>query len=304
MKENQFSLTSLVTAYARAHHAQHDDPKIFDDFLAHHLFTEAESANMDRNLAQLLNFIDPERAASCPDQATALAWVMRLQIAPAILSRARYAEDCLEAAVGQGVKQYVILGAGMDTFAFRRPDMLKRLQVFEVDHPATQAYKRSRLADLGWEHPPRLHFVPMDFTEDDLASILKDSPFDPQTLSFFSWLGVTMYLTRDELSQTLRAVASLAPVGSAIVFDYLGNDTFEAGGSARQAALTRRITQRVGEPTKTHLDPGTLAADLAAVGLRLQENLNPVDIERRFFRERNDGYHASGNSYFAYGVVE
>jgi methyltransferase (TIGR00027 family) len=304
MKENQASLTSLITAYARAYHAMHDDPKIFNDFLANRLFTEEERTNMDKNLAQLLNFIDPERAAFCPDQATALAWVMRLETAPVILSRARYIEACLETAVVQGVEQYVILGAGMDTFAFRRPDMLEQLHVFEVDHPTTQAFKCNRLAELGWEHPSQLHFIPVDFTKDNLTSVLKHSSFNPQALSFFSWLGVTMDLTRDEVFNTLSAIADITPAGSAIIFDYLSNDTFTSGNSAKQIELTKENTQRVEEPMKTFFDPYILAADLAKIGLRLHENLNPTNIEERFFQKRNDGYHASGNSHFAYAVFE
>lgn len=108
MEENQVSLTALISAYARAYHAMHDSPKIFHDFLAYHLFTDEEFTNLGRNLAEALKFFDPERAASCPDQASALAWVMRTQSSPIILSRARYTEDCLETAVEQGVQQYVI----------------------------------------------------------------------------------------------------------------------------------------------------------------------------------------------------
>ena len=107
------------------------------------------------------------------------------------LGRSRYTEDSLEKAVEQGVKQYVILGAGFDTFAFRCPEILEKLQVYEVDHPATQAFKRSRLAEAGWELPPQLHFVPVDFEQESLAEALTRSSYDPQAPSFFSWLGVT-----------------------------------------------------------------------------------------------------------------
>ncbi len=95
-----------------------------------------------------------------------------------VLCRARYSEDNLKEAVKQGMQQYVILGAGMDTFAFRHPELLEQLQVFEVDHPATQAFKRQRIAELGWEKPSNLHFVTVDFTQENLATALKRSSYD------------------------------------------------------------------------------------------------------------------------------
>ena len=136
-----------------------------------------------------------------------------------VISRARYTEETLEKAVRQGVKQYVILGAGMDTFAFRRPEMLEELEVFEVDHPATQEFKLNRLTELGWKHPAKLHFIPIDFTKESLVTALtRSSSYDPNVKSFFSWLGVTPYLTQEEVFATLRSIAEVAPAGSTSSF--------------------------------------------------------------------------------------
>ncbi|HZD60800.1 MAG TPA: class I SAM-dependent methyltransferase [Anaerolineae bacterium] len=303
MQENQVSVTALVTAYARAYHATHDDPKIFNDFLAHHMFTEQERSYLGHNLAESLKFFDLERAALCPDQATALAWVIQTYNGSTTLSRSRYTEDSLEVVAKQGVQQYIILGAGMDTFAFRRPDMVGQLQVFEVDHPGTQAFKLSRLAELGWEHPAELHFIPVDFTEESLEEALKHSSYDPQKLSFFSWLGVTMYLTRDEVFDTLRSIASIAPAGSAVIFDYYDTDAFDPEKASKRAQLTQEIVRRTGEPMKTGFKPSTLATDIAALGLRLHENLSPADIEARYFQGRTDNYHAFEHVHFAWTVV-
>lgn len=198
MKEKQFSRSAVIMAYHRAHHAMYDTPKIFDDFLAARIFSEEWRAIFEQGLARSVQIYDPERAASCTDKATAQALVVReLAPGPAMtLGRARYAEDSLDKAVGQGVKQYVILGAGFDTFAFRHPEMLEKLQVFEVDHPATQAFKRHRIAELGWEQPAQLHFVPVDFEQESLAAALRRSSYNPYVPSFFSWLGVTYHLIR------------------------------------------------------------------------------------------------------------
>lgn len=302
MEENKISLTALITAYARAHHARHDTPKIFDDFLAYHMFTKEDYTNMGRNLAEALKFLDPERAALCPDEATALAWVIQTQ--SVTLSRARYTEDTLETAVQQGVKQYVILGAGMDTFAFRHSEMLKNLKVFEVDHPATQAFKCRRLEELGWEHPAQLYFVPLDFTKESLMGALKRTSYDPHIVTFFSWLGVTPYLSRDVVFDTLRAIANIAPTGSAIIFDYLDTIAFDSGKADKRTQAGIKITRNIGEPMITGFDPSTLAADLESLGFRLHENLSPSEIEERYFRGRKDGYHAFEHMHYALAVVE
>lgn len=303
MEERQPSITALISAFGRAHHALHDAPKIFDDSLARHWFTDEAFTTMGRHLAEALTFFDPERAKSCPDQAAALAWMMRTQSTPITLSRARYTEDCLESALPQGMKQYVILGAGLDTFAFRRPELLAQLQVFEVDHPATQAFKRHRLAELGWDQPAQLHFVSADFTEESLAAALQRSPYDRELLSFFSWLGVTYYLPRDVVFDTLRSIARIAPTGSSLIFDYLEPDAFLPKKAAPRMQRMQAAAQRSGEPMITGLDPSTLAADLASVGLRLRENLSPSDIEEQYFHGRTDGFHAFEHVHFAQAVV-
>ncbi len=301
MEETQVSRTALMTAYLRAYHAMHDDPKIFDDSLAYHLFTEKERAILEQHVARFLQLYDPARAASCPDQATALALSMRV-MATSILCRARYAEDSLEKAVRQGVQQYVILGAGMDTFAFRRPEMVKQLQVFEVDHPATQAFKRRRFAELEWELPTQLQFIPVDFTQECLAATLTRSSYAPQTKSFFSWLGVTYYLTRDVVFATLHAITDIAPAGSAIIFDYWDTDAFVPEKASKRVQAGSAQVRNVGEPMITGFDPSTLAADLAPLGLRLHENLSPTDIEERYLRGRTDGYHASEHAHYAWAM--
>jgi methyltransferase (TIGR00027 family) len=220
------------------------------------------------------------------------------------ISRARYTEDFLEKAVRAGVRQYLILGAGMDSFAFRCPELVKELQVFEVDHPATQAHKRSRLAEVGWPHPVQLHFVPVDFNHESPAAALARSSYNTESPSFFSWLGVTYYLNREAVISTLRAVAGLAPAGSTIIFDYLDNDAFLSETAARSIQVGMEYLRNIGEPMITGFEPSALAEELAPLGLRLLGNLSPADIEKRFFRDRTDGYHAYEHMHFARAVVD
>lgn len=308
MKENQVSHTALLMAYVRGYHARRGTLKIFEDKLAYHLLKDEERAIFDRQFTppvQLIEAVDPVSAASCHDQAARLAWMMRLiPSASHSLSRSRYTEDALEEAVRQGVRQYVILGAGMDTFAFRRPEMLEKLQVFEVDHPATQAFKRSRIAELGWELPLQLHFVPVDFTGENLAAALAGSLYDPKTLSFFSWLGVTYYLPREAVFTTLRAFADIATAGSTVIFDYMDTDVFVPERAAKRMQMSLEKCREWGEPLITGLDPSTLAADLAPIGLRLLEDLSPSDVQGRYFQGRTDGYYACEHVHFARAVVE
>jgi methyltransferase (TIGR00027 family) len=305
MQPVHFSKTAMGTAFIRAYHAAHDHPKIFDDFWAHRLITASEYQIIEERQLKMFLSADPEQAARYPERAGALAgWMQSGAPQPIVLARARYAEDHLEQAVSQqGVKQYVILGAGMDTFAYRRPDLLAHLQVFEVDHPATQSFKRQRLREMEEEPPARLHFVPVDLNQEDLAAALRRSAFDPLALSFFSWLGVTYYLTREAVNATLQAIAEMAPKGSAVIFDYLDFEAFVPEKAARRVQMMIESVRRLGEPMLSGFEPASLAADLAGLGLRLQENLSPADIQARFFMGRTDGYRACEHAHFARAIV-
>jgi methyltransferase (TIGR00027 family) len=305
MEANHFSRTAIGTAFMRAYHSAYDRPKVFDDFLAHRLIKDEEMRVIEDRHIETFQRTDPARAAACPDRACLLAqWMQTSAPPPIVLARARYAEDLLEKAVSrQEVRQYVILGAGLDTFAFRRPDLLARLQVFEVDHPATQSFKRYRLQELGREQPAQLHFVPVDFSREDLAAALGRSSYDPQAPTFFGWLGVTYYLSREAIAATWGAIASLSPAGGTLIFDYLEADAFVPAKVVQRVHLMMETVASLDEPMITGFDPATLAAELEALGLRLQENLTPADIQERFFAGRPDGYRACEQVHFARAVV-
>ena len=313
MKENQASFTSMVVAYMRAYHSIHDTNKIFDDFLAYELIPEEKRALIEQYLSwwnEQLN--DTENANLRFDSTTTSSSLMQVnniineqKWAAQLFSRARYAEDSLKKAIKQGVKQYVILGAGLDTFAFRKPEMMEYLEVFEVDHPATQEFKLHRLAELEWEHPAKLHFIPIDFTKESLVTELtSSSSYDPKVKTFFNWLGVTYFLTRDEVFTTLRSITELAPADSIIVFDYFDNNAFIPEKSSPQMQKSLEYLRKIGEPMITGFDPSTLGEELASLGFSLQENLSPEDIEERYFKGRTDGYHAYEYGHFACSVVK
>ncbi|SPF34130.1 conserved hypothetical protein [Syntrophobacter sp. SbD1] len=305
MKEHRGSRTALGTAFMRGYHALYDNPKIFEDPLAYSLLGNEERSIIVRHWMTRLQSIDPSGAASCPDETSALKRMLQLwSAAPTVLSRARYAEETLMKAIGQGTRQYVILGAGMDTFAFRYRERLEGLRVFEVDHPATQTFKRRRIAELGWEIPAQLHFVSLDFADEDLDKMLMCWPYNPGSLTFFSWLGVTYYLSPDTVFSTLSAVAKISPLGSAVTFDYFDPNMDCTGKAAERLKAIMDSVQSLGEPIKACFDSSTLDHDLACIGLRLEENLTPSDIQKRYFKGRSDGYRASEHTRFALAVVE
>jgi methyltransferase (TIGR00027 family) len=277
----------MMTAYMRAYHAMYDTPKIFDDSLAYYLIPEEKRELITSSLSAQANTFEP------------------LIQTPNALTRARYTEDVLEEAITQGIKQYVILGAGLDTFAFRRPDLMEQLEVFEVDHPATQGFKLHRIAELGWKHPERLHFIPIDFTKEKLEEVLtRSSSYDPAAKTFFSWLGVTYYLTYNDIFATLCSIKNIAPEGSMVVFDYSNADAFIPEKSSPQMQKKLARFQEIGEPMITGFNPFTLAYDIACLGFNLHENLRLVDAKERYYKGNTDGYHAQEYEYIACAVVE
>ncbi|MEZ2332929.1 SAM-dependent methyltransferase [Mesorhizobium sp. RCC_202] len=211
---------------------------------------------------------------------------MRLFVA----SRARLAEDWLAAAVQRGVRQLVVLGAGLDTFSLRNPH--PGLAVFEVDHPATQAWKRRRIAEAGLAEPSNVTFVPVNFERQRLAEELAAAGHKAAGPSFFIWLGVVPYLTRDAIFATLSYIAGTP--GSEVVLDY--SEPAENRNAAGQAALAFYAARvaAIGEPWISFFTPGELAKSLIELGFDQIEDLDSGDIAGRFGRSPSGGRSNSG----------
>jgi methyltransferase (TIGR00027 family) len=201
-----------------------------------------------------------------------------------IAVRTRFAEDALAAAFERGVRQLVVLGAGLDTYAYRGA-LRDRLRVFEVDHPATQAWKRQRLAEAAIPLPASLMFAPIDFERETLAEGLAAAGFDPAQPAFFTWLGVVPYLTEEAVWSTLGFIASL-PNGAHVVFDY-GNPPDSLSPEMR-ASHDRRAAHVVelGEPWISHFESDKLRAQLLSLGFSEIEDLGPREIASRYFPHR------------------
>jgi methyltransferase (TIGR00027 family) len=301
MDEGRASRTAIATAYFRAHHCAHASPKIFEDSLAGALLSAKELEAMERFLLEGLAKFNPELAQSGADRATRLGYALRGLVV--VLARARYTEDWLAEAMRDGVSQYVVIGAGLDTFALRRPDLQDRLRVIEIDHPATQASKQKRIREAGLTPPPNLHFAPADLEKESLAEVLSRMPYDPARPAFFSWLGVTMYLTGDAIRATLRSLRGSAAAGSQLVFDYLDRAVFEPENQSPPRSRLFEIVRRAGEPMIFGFDPSALGAELAAQGFRLLEDLGPEAQEALYFEGRTDGLRPSGSAHLAHAAV-
>ena len=211
-------------------------------------------------------------------------------------ARSRYTEDELALGVRRGVCQYIILGAGLDTFAYRNPYPQGMLHVFEVDHPATQSWKRARLGEVGITLPGNLTFAPVDFETETLAEGLLGAGYDSRKCTFFSWLGVTEYLATEAVMTTLGFIAS-APVGSEVVFDYmLSPSLLTPTQRSHFDALAQRVAS-AGEPWRAFFEPALLIRDLQAMGFGYVEDNGPEEINARYFKDRKDGLRVGSLSH-------
>ncbi|MCO8275644.1 SAM-dependent methyltransferase [Actinoplanes sp. TRM 88003] len=248
MKSGEPSRTAMSAARYRAAHQVVENGKIFNDHLA----------------VRILGLPEEQLLADAPRRA------MRVFIA----ARHRFAEDALAAAVARGVRHLVVLGAGLDTFAYRNPH--PGLRVTEVDHPDTQAWKRARLGESGIEAPSSLTYLGVDFEREALADRL-----EPDGPAFFMWLGVVPYLTIEGFSTTLRVVASRP--GNEVVFDYAqAPSLMEASRREALEARAARVAE-LGEPWLTYFEPDEIAAQLAGSGFTEIEDLGPSQLAATFF---------------------
>jgi methyltransferase (TIGR00027 family) len=201
-------------------------------------------------------------------------------------TRSRYAEDRLAASLAQGITQYVILGAGLDTFGYRNP--FPQLRVFEVDFPATQEWKRVLLAAAAIAVPANLTFVPLDFEHKTLAAGLEGAGFDASKPAVFGWLGVVPYLTLAAFRATLETIASL-PAGTAVSFDYgVSPDSLSALHRMTFRALARRVA-KAGEPFRLLFTPEQLDAEFVRAGFSHWEQLGGAELNELYFARRSDG---------------
>ncbi len=264
------SQTAVMTAVSRgAHHFMDPDP-IFSDPYALSL--------VGMNESQAVEFLK----AAGPEH---LWHVARLFVC----QRSRFVEETVERAVADGVNQFVDLGAGLSSFAWRRTDLMQSLSLFEVDHPDSQAYKRDRVDDAGLTCPANMHFVAVDFTAaDSLANALTGAGFDASKPSIWSWLGVVTYLTVDAVRSTFAEVAALSTKGSTLVASFGVPDDFMEPASSEFAHLVRELVAMIGEPQITWLRPDEMETVAREAGWRQAASVDPASFAP-WFAGRSDG---------------
>ena len=281
--ERHSSFTALTAAAARAAHLIVDNPPvIFDDALA----------------AILLG-----------DRADELIGYHRQHGSHLVLStargqvtyRSRYTEESLANAIRRGVAQYVVLGAGLDSFAYRSP-LAERVAVFEVDHPATQEWKRSRLSDAGHSVPPNVSFVPVDLESESLTSKLAASGFELSSPAVVSWLGVTMYLTEPAIAAVLRELGRFAR-WTELVLDYmLPAELRDEIGNSYVEQVAPAAAER-GEPWLTFFTSAQLSALLAAHGFGRVRHVAQRDVGAPDLWQRTDSLQPADLSMLAHAFA-
>ncbi|TQS75044.1 class I SAM-dependent methyltransferase [Ornithinibacillus gellani] len=303
MKENESSLTSLVSAFGRAYHRKFDEPKIMDDTLAEKLLTQSEFIRIGENMVNGIKYFNPEIAQTYKNQPDEiLKWITQVQLSPTPLARAAYCEKVIHHEILLGAKQYVILGAGLDTFCFRNLDVIDNINIFEIDHPATQAFKKERLALAGLDIPSHLHFISMDFTKELSNTILEKSNFNSNQKTVYSLLGVSYYLTKKELENLLYEMFRNVPAGSSIVMDYADEGLFTEKGKSNRVQHMVEMAATSGEPMNSSFSYTEMETLLEKAGLLIYEQLDPEMIQHQFFANRTDYLSAFETIHYLHAV--
>jgi methyltransferase (TIGR00027 family) len=278
MDDAAASRTALATSLMRALHSRQNPHPLIDDRWGDVLVPPAQRERFDP------------------------ASLLRSPAFPNVITRSRYAEDALRAAVTRGVRQYVLIGAGFDSFCLRRPTFAEHVAIYEIDHPATQELKIERIRDCGVVLPASVHFIAADLAKLSVAAALATSSFDSRQPAFFSWLGVSMYLTHSANLATMRSVADCSPPGSELAFTYMEAARLRSPTPEFQE-VQRRVTS-LGEPFLSGFDPDSIAAEISQCGLDLIEDLSGREAVARYGRNDDASLSRPSSSHMALARVK
>lgn len=282
LRDGEPSLTARLSALQRAAHQVLERPLVFQDPLALKIIG-------DQGFGEIKTNLNYHREPT-----------VRF-LRAALVARSRFTEDELSAAYARGIRQYIVLGAGLDTFAYRNP--YHDLSVFEVDDYVTQLWKRKALEDSRIEIPGTLQFVSVDFERQVLGDRLREAGFQFDRPVFVSWLGVTMYLTPEAVLSTLAMIANQCIKDSAVVFDYL----LPAGELSYSENISRTLFSmemaRIGEPWISQFNSAELGASLRRMGYSSMQFIGPDQINVRYFSNRSDGFMVRGSSRLLHAKI-
>lgn len=300
MIDTQESITAKLCSFARAYHSNVERNKIFDDYLAYDLMGKEEYDEIGQLIEN--DFDTGKEDINFTFSSKKIMRKLNKYISPIPLSRIAFAEqELIEFAKKYDRCQYVICGAGMDTFAFRNTN--PKIRIFELDHPDTGRYKRERIEELEWNIPSNLNFVPIDFEKDDMIEVLADAGFDPTIPSFFAILGVTYYLTLPVFEQTIEKIGKLSEAESRIVFDY-PDETTLSGDCAKRVSTLSQITEKLGEKMLHGYSIAEITEALERHQFEVENHETPNTIQKKYFEGRSDGIKAFENINFILAVKE
>ena len=305
MVDERESVTAKICAFVRAWHSNCSRQKIYDDYLAFDMLGKEEYEGiyeLIQNGVDHSGWLSKEESSRTdqmeahmghPSKPLSKEEINRVLIeyfAPIPMSRIHFNESRLAAfAAENGKIQYVICGAGSDTFSFRNDN--EDIEIFEVDHPDTQRYKLEKIKQLEWNLRKNVHYVSVDFEKERMYDKLLEAGFDPARKTFFSVLGVSYYLTLDVFTDLFRQMAGLSAPGSAVVFDY----PIKTGKFPSRVARLEQITESLGEVMRGGFDYHEVSGALGAWGFQIDTYLSPNKVQSEYFCGRKDGMRAFEN---------
>ncbi|MGN0804206.1 MAG: class I SAM-dependent methyltransferase [Candidatus Coproplasma sp.] len=281
--KNQSSLTSLLSAYGRCYHSENEQNPIFKDGIIKKLFTEEEYNSIANYVLSGKNFFCPD--IQFENDRQALSYLINTQIAPTPVCRSAYCEQALRVAYLSGTRQYVILGAGLDTFAYRQTNALTKCEVFEIDRQSTQEDKLNRIKRADLKIPNNLHMLTADLTADNLLEKLTLNGFDRNKKTFFSLLGVSYYLTENSLQKLFSQLSEFMAEGSSLVFDYGDENLFLSQEKRVKNMLA--MAEAGGEPMLSCFSYHRLEKMLEDSRLLIYELLTPNEIQTQIINPKN-----------------
>jgi len=283
-KQKQKSSTAEATAAMRAAHYLYHQPLVLDDPYAIHLTSPA------------LRLVCQNRIFGWLLGRKFISESLRPIVAQ-VVSRAKYAEERLEQSVSRGISQYVIIGAGFDSFCLRRPDFSASLHIYELDHPATHQIKQKRILEILDSTPEGVEFLAVDLEKQTVADALSGSTFLKHERAFFSWLGTVPYLSKDAVFTLLDDLATFAAQGSEIVFDYSIPPSMWALEDRQALLRVSRIIERRGEALKSFFEPDAFQDEISHLGYQIIENISPDELNNKYFLNRTDGLMTHSAAY-------
>lgn len=280
------SMTALVSAFARAYHVENNKIKIFDDSIARLLLRDQEYFQISRSMDEGIGFFNPKFMGTGKE---ALRWIVDNQLSPTPLARAVFAEKALQAAVSIGATQYIILGAGYDTFAYRQPIWARDIQIFEVDLPTTAEDKRIRLEERKIDLPENVHFIHADFAKELWQQeLIKCADFQENKISFCSLLGVVYYLSKQAFEKFITTLSLVIPDGSSLVFDYPVERSYSDIDDEpwnKQIMLAESAKEKM----LASYSYKEMEKILSKHGFLIYEHLTPVEMTEKYFKKYNQG---------------